>query len=892
MFRKKVSSLLQQSCDASNDVGNAMLKRIGLLVFALTGTLISNANADPTYTWNNTGTNWNSASSWSPGGIPDEPDIALFNQNGSAFGSSTTNPSIMGGMASRSLTIAPNQNLGGWTFTGSGNLTLGSSVSTSTGLTTYGPQTTTFNGPTIQGVDSSHQLILNVNYGSTMVLSGTSAITFHQAGWNINGGTLKLDNSVTNIGDRLQVFNDLGIPLKMNGGTIHLIGQAGQTTLTKMGAFQGASSGGMNTIRVDNNGGLATLEFSNGDLNTSKPGTRAVIRYEAVSGRLGAHTGATSPDPTGSRIVLKATPTLGTNGLLGSSSSVGFATVKDSDGINFATYKFLGPTDRRGVISVVNPNSGQTVTSVSTASGLQGFTTGSIGQFDAAAGVTSVTGIVTTGSLRITPTGSGSSLDMGAFNLVTNALMLDGSNDFTISGTGSFGTSAGSKYIYVNDANATLSTSLKFGTSTTNSTVFAGPGFVDLTGTAQNTSGIDNRFVIAGGVVRGNESQIGFTSTGLGVLSLTGGILEIKGGSNGAGATADFTRSLGGTGPGKVSWGGGAVITEKGSGGFSAFGSAASVNIGGSAIPTTLIWNSNDFVADGYALKFGSTKSNNTVNFLNGINLENGADYQLREISVTKGSGTIADRTTISGVISGSAIADFVKTGNGVLEFKAVNTYSGNTLVQGGTLLANGIGATGTGNTSVFTGATLGGTGTVLGNTNVAGGGTIQGGEGFTVNQTLTTTNVTLSHNANLQAVLGNGATANDLNATGASRLVTTGALGRDSTSSIINIQLTNAATDGLNLDGAHTYTRRLATYTSLTNLTTGTYNAGDAGNPFSVSGTNFAVNNNWIVTVNATSFDVTFSPMSPVPEPGTVLAIGAAGLGLFGAFRRYRNRV
>lgn len=862
-----------------------MLKRFVLLLTALTGAMVSSANAGSTYTWNNTGTVWNSASSWSPNTAPSESDIVRFTPNSSAFGSNTTNPSLADpshNIGVLSLTIAPNQNLGGWTFTGTSadNLTVGGP--NSTGVTTYGPQTTTFNGPTITGFDGTNLLKLNINYGSTLVLSGTSAIIGQQGGVNINGGTLKLDNSVTNIGTRLQGSTITGIPIIITGGgTIHLVGSVGNTTVSRVGTLQGDTSGGMNTARVENNGGLTTLDFHTGSATAGKPGTRAVIRYEAVTGQLGA----LSTDATGSRITLSFVPGFGPNGLLGTTSSVGFATVKDSDGINFATYK-----STRGAISAANPNSGQTVTPVSTASGLQGFSTSSIGQFDAAAGVTSVTGIITTGSLRITPAGSGSSLDMGAFNLVTNALMLNGSNDFAINGTGSFGAAGGSKYIYVNDANATLSTSLKFSSNTTNSTVFAGPGFVDLTGTAQNTSGTANRFVIAGGVVRGNESQIGFTSTGLGVLSLTGGVLEIKGGSNGTGIAADFRRSLGGTGPGTVSWGGGTLF-EKGSGGFSAFGSAASVNIGGSLAPSTLIWNSNDFIADGYALKFGSTKSNNTLNFLNGINLENGADYQLREINVTKGTGTIADRTTLSGVISGSAVADFIKTGNGVLEFKGVNTYGGNTLVQGGTLLANGITATGTGNTSVYTGATLGGTGTVLGNTNVAGGGTIQGGEGLAVNQSLTVAKVTLSHNANLRAVLGNGATASDLNATGAGRLTTTGAFGRDSTTSIINIQLTNAATDGLNLDGTHTYTRRLATHTSLTNLTTGTYNAGDVGNPFNVSGTNFAVNSNWIVTVNATSFDVTFSPMTPVPEPGTVFAIGAAGLGLLGACRRYRNR-
>ena len=318
-----------------------MLKRFVLLLVAFTIALVSNANAGSTYTWNNTGTDWNSASSWSPGGVPNEPDIARFTSNGSTFGSATTNPALAVAVYSRSLTIAPNQNLGGWNFAGSGSMVVGSSISNSTGLTTYGPQTTTFNGPTIKGADTTllnYKLNLNINYGSTLVLSGTSAVTAQQGGLNINGGTLKLDNSVTNIGDRLQAFGGTGFSVTMNGGTIHLIGQTGQTTLSKMGTFQGDFSGGMNTIRVENNGGLTTLQFSNGNGNTSKPGTRAVIRYEAITGQLGALT----TDTTGSRVLFNSNPSLGNNGLLGSASSVGFATVKETDGINFATYRSSG----------------------------------------------------------------------------------------------------------------------------------------------------------------------------------------------------------------------------------------------------------------------------------------------------------------------------------------------------------------------------------------------------------------------------------------------------------------------------------------------------------------------------------------------------------------------
>ncbi len=51
------------------------------------------------------------------------------------------------------------------------------------------------------------------------------------------------------------------------------------------------------------------------------------------------------------------------------------------------------------------------------------------------------------------------------------------------------------------------------------------------------------------------------------------------------------------------------------------------------------------------------------------------------EINVTKGVGNIADKYEINAVISGSVTTDLVKTGTGVLELLANNTYAGNTYV-------------------------------------------------------------------------------------------------------------------------------------------------------------------------------------------------------------------
>ncbi|HSQ58429.1 MAG TPA: autotransporter-associated beta strand repeat-containing protein, partial [Gemmata sp.] len=244
------------------------------------------------------------------------------------------------------------------------------------------------------------------------------------------------------------------------------------------------------------------------------------------------------------------------------------------------------------------------------------------------------------------------------------------------------GTAGAARFIHVANPDTTLNVGVALGTI--GPLVKAGDGFLSLTGTSSQIGATDYTF--NAGTLRASMTNFPNATGG---LRLRGGVLEITGGSNGTGVSADFTRAISTTSATGLNWTG-TTSSDRGSGGFSAFGSNASVNIGGSASPTTLTWNSGNFVADGYALIFGSTQSDARLTFLNPIALGTPATsqgYGLREFRVIDNPNSTADITTLAGAITGSdARVDLLKTGGGTLELTATNTYTGATLATGGTL--------------------------------------------------------------------------------------------------------------------------------------------------------------------------------------------------------------
>jgi hypothetical protein len=224
---------------------------------------------------------------------------------------------------------------------------------------------------------------------------------------------------------------------------------------------------------------------------------------------------------------------------------------------------------------------------------------------------------------------------------------------------------------------------------------------------------------------------------------------------------------------------------------------------------------------------------------------------------------------TVNGALSSATGANLDlgirKSGTGTLFLN----NAGNTLAAyaGGNLVAGG---------------RLAGTGTAPGNWSMASGTTVQGGNGTAVGGTLTVGgNLTLTNTSTIRTVAGNGGTPTDTTTAGASLVDVDGNLNRSGAADTIRIELVNDGT--LVTDGSTLYTRRVLTYTGLgTNLTEGTFTA---GGPFEVTGLPVAAG--WQVIVGSGNVDVRFTP---VPEPGAVLGLAAAGLGLAGLVRRARR--
>ena len=188
-----------------------------------------------------------------------------------------------------------------------------------------------------------------------------------------------------------------------------------------------------------------------------------------------------------------------------------------------------------------------------------------------------------------------------------------------------------------------------------------GPGVVTLAGANTYTGAT----IVQNGVLRlTNASAISASSN----LQLAGGVLELGAGN--------YTAALG-TGGGQVRF--------TSDGGFSAYGAARTVNLGGG---TALTWASTaGFLGAGKALLLSSDYANNTVTFQNAIDLAATGVTGQREIRVANGSAAID--AVLSGNLTDTGTGGLVKTGAGTLNLTGANNYIGATEIKAGALRGN-----------------------------------------------------------------------------------------------------------------------------------------------------------------------------------------------------------
>ncbi|MBA4016277.1 MAG: hypothetical protein C0483_03730 [Pirellula sp.] len=541
---------------------------------------------------------------------------------------------------------------------------------------------------------SGETVVYGSSYGGSsiggLLLAGNAALTAVGTTISLRGGSLTLDNSSANTDAGVttnRLLDTAGTTVW--GGTFSLLGNSTFGTTESVGTL--TIRAGLATVRVVHNGGLAdtTLGF-----NTFARGVGGTLIFSGEGGTLGSAA-------VGPKILFSTRPGL-VNGVIANSdvsSIIGFALVKSVSGFDFAGYD-----NTFGVVPVTstpppvsNPlSSGQNVL-------LNGSATiGATASFN---------------TLKINA-GAGATLDLtSSGNISTSAILLDGANNFTIqntgTGTGGLGGSA-DRHIFVAQAGTILNIGVKLNGSQ-QAVVKSGDGFLALTGTA-NLMGFTSTqdIYLDAGVLRATVGSLGGGTSSGGArttLKFRGGVLEIDGGGN-AGA---YSRAIDVAG---TASGGGLTFdegtTDRGSGGFSAYNGDATIKLVatiGSTNATSLVWNDGKWLADGAVFLLGSIKSDSRLTFTNNIGLDSGtalSGYSPREFRVIDNPNSTTDVAQLSGVITGSTNAGFVKSGGGTLELTQINTYDGGTTVAGGTLaILSGGSIKSFGVVSVASGATL-----------------------------------------------------------------------------------------------------------------------------------------------------------------------------------------
>lgn len=331
------------------------------------------------------------------------------------------------------------------------------------------------------------------------------------------------------------------------------------------------------------------------------------------------------------------------------------------------------------------------------------------------------------------------------------------------------------------------------------------------------------------------------------------------------------------------------TITKAGAGTLALGGAATSlvtgtaVNVDGGTLrvanATALGTLANVTVAPAATLSLGAAQ---TVGALNGA-----GNVALNGNTLTVGSGNNLNSTFGGVIANGTAAGGVTKAGAGVVTLTGANTYTGPTAVNAGTLRVNGSVA---GAVTVGSGARIGGTGTIGGPLAVGAGATLDAGASV---GTLTVANsVTVNGGTGSNWVVelnGNGTSFPPPADTPNDRVALTGS------SSNLNLVVSSANRLNISVQAIDGYTPPLnrMSYTIATTQAGGSIQVNGAPfafdpNHYTFDAVGFLGASDFQLAVSGNSLVLTFTP---VPEPGAVLGLSAAALGLVvWTRRRFRN--
>ena len=456
------------------------------------------------------------------------------------------------------------------------------------------------------------------------------------------------------------------------------------------------------------------------------------------------------------------------------------------------------------------------------------------------------------------PNGSEDYNFMGTINLAPNASYISnrrfilglGFNAFTttINGTGTNGSltwggdnNSNENYIGVT-ANDAATLNINGGTvNFNNASTGSGNGYVNV---GANSTGAKGTINVNGGNLNvgtwlklGGKYNTTTGNTSTNTLTITNGIVSLGGGSDAAyngvlfmnGANGDATANTGLS-----------TLTLNGAGTLT----AAQIQVGNQGTKTINLNGGTLNAGLGASNLFLSAATSLTVNVQNG--------------GVTINSGT--NNINIAAALVANGTGGLIKTGAGTLTLSGVNTYTGGTVVSGGTLvITNASINTGTGAVNINAGGTLSGTGTIAGVVTNNAGGILAPGMAGSGAFGLTNKLVLLSGSTNTFAVNGS---------TPANTSVTVG-------SSVIYGGVLNIVTNGTFTIG-QTFT--LFSGTGAAN--TGNF-ASIAGSPGAGKAFSFT---NGVLSVVAGGPILTSVTPSPVTGSSYPVTIGLTGSGFTGA--------